>query len=377
MSSIIDEESHSQKLFFADFVKKILFAYLEQVSSLRSLPTELATNPKCRGLGLLTTPFSTLKDGFSRFESKYFKQLFETVLAQAKVKSVKSIDELGLFQVIDGSLFPTLLQMGWSEYRKAKNAFKLHLSFEMNRMIPTEFVVGSGKSAERIFLESILEKGVTYIADRGYASFEIIAKLLKADAYCIFRVKDNWLFEVQKTLEIATFEMPQCFRNMRDEVIVFKNDKHQNQVRMIGFEVCQSKFRLITNRWDLTTLEIIVLYAYRWQIELFFKYLKRTLNGLHLFNHSQNGVEIQFYLLLTLAILMLKFKQDCQKERTQEKEKSAEKEAGQETNPSEWIRKITKIFYDGWKISKKWLLIVKNSLAKEIDNKLLTLLNSC
>ena len=377
ISPIIDEESHSQKLFFADFVKKLLFAYLEQVSSLRSLPIELATNPKCRGLGLLTTPFSTLKDGFSRFESKYFKQLFETVLAQANVKSVKSLDELGLFQVIDGSLFPTLLQMGWSEYRKAKNAFKLHLSFEMNRMIPTEFVVGSGKSAERVFLESILEKGVTYIADRGYASFEIIAKLLKADAYFIFRVKDNWLFEVQKTLEIATSRMPQCFRNITDELIIFKNDKHQNMVRMIRFEVCQSKFRLLTNRRDLTTLEVIILYAYRWQIELFFKYVKRTLKGLHLFNHSQNGVEIQFYLLMTLAILMLKFKQDCQKERTQAKEKSAEKKAEQEINPSEWIRKITKIFYDGWKISKKWLLIVKNSLAKEIDRELLTLLNSC
>jgi hypothetical protein len=377
ISPIIDEECHSQKLFFADFVKKLLFAYLEQVSSLRSLPIELETNPKCRGLRLLTTPFSTLKDGFSRFESKYFKELFETVLAQANVKSVKSLDELGLFQVIDGSLFPTLLQMGWSEYRKAKNAFKLHLSFEMNRMIPTEFVVGSGKSAERVFLESILEKGVTYIADRGYASFKIIAKLLKAEAYFIFRVKDNWLFEVRETLEIATFGMPQCFRNITDELIVFKNDKHQNMVRMIGFEVCRSKFRLITNRWDLTTLEVIILYAYRWQIELFFKYVKRTLNGLHLFNHSQNGVEIQFYLLMTLAILMLKFKQDCQKERTKEKEKSAEKKARQETNPSEWIREITKIFYDGWKISKKWLLIVKNSLAKEIDNKLLTLLNSC
>ena len=202
-----------------------------------------------------------LKDGFARFESKYFKQLFETVLAQANVKSVKSLDERGLFQVIDGSLFPTLLQMRSSAYRKAKNAFKLHLSFELNRLIPTEFVVGSGKSAERVFLESIPETGVTYIADRGYAGFEIIAKLLKADAYFIFRVKDNWLFEVRETLVVAASEMPQCFRQITDELIVFKNDKQQNQVRLIGFEVGRSKFRLLTNRRDLTTLQVIILYA--------------------------------------------------------------------------------------------------------------------
>ena len=377
ISPIIDQKSLSQKLFFADFVRKLLFAYLEQVGSLRSLPTELATNEKCRGLGLLATPFSTLKDGFARFESKYFKQLFETVLAQANVKSVKSLDESGLFQVIDGSLFPTLLQMRWSAYRKAKNAFKLHLSFELNRLIPTEFVVGSGKSAERAFLESIPETGVTYIADRGYASFEIIAKLLKADAYFIFRVKDNWLFEVRETLVGAASEMPQCFRQITDELIVFKNDKQQNQVRLIGFEVGQSKFRLLTNRRDLTTLQVIILYAYRWQIELFFKYVKRTLNRLHLFNHSHNGVEIQFYLLMTLAILMLKFKQECDGLKKPKREKSEERNEEKEPHPSEWIRKITKIFYDGWKISKKWLLIIKNSLAKVIDNELLTLLNSC
>ena len=299
------------------------------------------------------------------------------MLGEANLKRVKNLDEWGLFQVIDGSLFPTLLQMRWSEYRKAKNAFKLHLSFELNRMMATEFVVGSGKSAERVFLAGILEKGITYIADRGYAGFEIIAKLLEREAYFIFRVKENWLFEVRETLEIAASEMPQCFKQMTDELIIFKNDRQQNQVRLIGFEVGQSRFRLITNRQDLTTLQVIILYAYRWQIELFFKYVKRTLNRLHLFNHSENGVGIQFYLLMTLAILLLKFKQECDGSKKPKREKSVEKNEEKEPHPSEWIRKITKIFYDGWKISKKWLLIIRNSLNKVIDNELLTLLNSC
>ena len=81
--------------------------------------------------------------------------------------------------------------------------------------------------------------------------------------------------------------------------------------------------------------------------------------------------------MMTLAILLLKCKQDGQRLKKQKREKREEKNEKTERNRSEWIRKITKIFYDGWKISKKWLLIVKNSLAKEIDNKLLTLLNSC
>ena len=376
ISEIIDQESRSQKLFFADFVKKLLFAYLEQVSSLRSLVIELQSNQKCRDLGLFYTPFSTLKDGFSRFPRESFKGLFEMALASIKLKQIKYLDEIGLFRVIDGSLFPTLLQMNWSEYRKAKNAFKLHLSFELNRMIPTEFVLGSGRSSERLFLESILEKGVTYIADRGYASFEIIAKLLKADAYFVFRVKANVLTEVQEVLAIKLEELPLCFREVRDELVIFKNDQHQNKVRLIQFKVAGSRFRILTNRFDLSTLKVIILYAYRWQIELFFKYLKRTLNGLHLFNHSENGIEIQFYLLMSLALLLLKMKQDCQKLKPR-KQKAQEKVKKKEESPSEWIRNISKIFYESWKISKSWLQIIKNSLSKVIDNEILTMLNSC
>lgn len=373
ISPIIDQEALSQKLFFADFVKKLLFAYLEQVTSLRSLVVELQTNEKCSALGLSYTPFSTLKDGFYRFSSEACRSLFETVLSELKLKRIKGLDEIGLFRVIDGSLFPTLIQMSWSEYRKKKNAFKLHLNFELNRMIPTEFLIGSGKSNEREFLLKVLEKGVTYIADRGYASFEIIAKLLQSQAYFVFRVKANLLYEVQEVLSLTTEELPNCFGQVRDELVVFKNDKHQNRVRLIQFKVAGSYFRLITNRLELSTLQVIILYAYRWQIELFFKYLKRTLNGLHLFNHSENGVGIQFYLLMTLALLLLKFKQQSESNEKKKPKKVEKKQA----NPSEWIKEISEIFYESWKISKKWLLIIKNSLCKVVDNELLTVLDSC
>lgn len=102
ISPIIDQESKSQKLFFADFVKKLFFAYLEQVSSLRSLAVELQTNPKCPALGLGETPFSTLKDGFYRFSGDDCRKLFETLLSGLNLKRIKGLDEIGLFRVIDG-----------------------------------------------------------------------------------------------------------------------------------------------------------------------------------------------------------------------------------------------------------------------------------
>ena len=381
-SEIIDQASNSEKLFFADFVKKLLFGYVYQASSLRNLSLELQTNQICRELGLHYTPFSTLKDGFSRFASEHFKKLFESALERVNLRTVKQLDEMGSLRVIDGSLFPTLAQMSWTNYRKTKNAFKLHLCFELNRMIATEFWVGKGNSSEREFLASVLEKGCTYIADRGYFSFAMAAKVLQVGAFFVFRGKANWLYEVAGKLPLSAGTVPPCFRNVTDEIVVFRNDEQHHRLRMITFTVAGSYFRLITNRFDISPLKVIILYAYRWQIELFFKFIKRTLKGLHLFNHSRNGVEIQFYLIMTLAVLLLRLKQACQaRGKTAVKKagwarKAAEQSVMRAESPPEWIRNIAQVFYEAWKISKNWLVILKNSLAQVVDNRLLDLLNS-
>ncbi len=378
IASSIDHESNSGKLFFNDFLRKLIFGYIYQVSSLRNLSIELETNSVCARLGFKPTPFSTFKDAFTRFKSKHFKQLFETLLEQVDLSQIPFIDELGLCRVIDGSLFPTLSSITWTNYRAKKNAFKLHLSFELNRMIPTEFWVGSGNSSERKFLESVVQVGSTYIADRGYFSFGLADKIIKAEAFLVMRVKNNLLYEVVGKSVVQLTEVPGCFRYITDEIVIFTSDKNQNRLRLITFEVAGSYFRVVTNRFELSTLNVIILYAYRWQIELFFKFMKRTMKGIHLLNHSENGVEIQFYALMITAVLMMKLKQNCQElSETEKKEENKTEKSKQKTSsPSEWIKDIGKIFYKSWKISKNWLLVVKNSLTQIIDHELLKRLNS-
>ncbi|NOQ34282.1 MAG: transposase [Methylococcaceae bacterium] len=77
-------------------------------------------------------------------------------------------------------------------------------------------------------------------------------------------------------------------------------------------------YRIATNRLDLTTGEIIMLYAYRWQIELFFRSIKRTFHALHLWSHSERGIETQFYLYMIVYLLLLHFKQSLIQEHNQE-----------------------------------------------------------
>jgi hypothetical protein len=306
----IDKKTGSKKLFFADFFKIIVFAFVGSVKTLKLLITELKSNPAAKVLGLEVMPYNTLLDGFHRFDFKYFEKIFFQILQSFQYKNVPELEELGVFRLIDGSLFPTFASIFWAEYKSKKNAIKLHLSFNLNRMIPAEFLVSTGKSCERSFLKNILQKDITYIADRGYFSFEVTHKIFKAFAFYIIRSKSNLVYTVKETFTVNSI-LPDCFYDVSDVRAKMDNDPFLQEVRIIEFKVDGSHFVLVTNRFDLTTLQVILLYAYRWQIELFFKFIKRSLGCIHLFNHSQNGVTVQFYIIMIVAVLQLKLKQEC------------------------------------------------------------------
>jgi len=260
------------------------------------------------------------------------------------------------------------------------------LSWELNRQIPTEFVAQKANSSERDFLLSILKAGTTYVADRGYFSFDLAKRVQKAEAFFVLRIKKNLQYSITESLSMDE-KMPQCFKELADQMIQFDNDESGLTYRLIRFEVLGSKFMICTNRMDLSTLQIIMLYAYRWQIELMFKFLKRTLNGIHLMNNSENGVNIQFYVLMMTVLLKMRLKQVCiQKNEDVLKKKSfAEKQKQKHmkfnelnnyygSNPEIWIKSITTFFYEYWKIGKHWLLHLKNLITQSFDDQVIKIL---
>ena len=133
--SQIDEQAASKALFFSDFLLKLILAHVMKFRSLRILTTELKTNEAVKKPGFTPTPFSTLKEGFSRFKAHSFQQAFQWVLKSGHWLAIPGIDESGIFQLADGSIFPNISSMCWARYKKTKNALRLHMSFELNRMI--------------------------------------------------------------------------------------------------------------------------------------------------------------------------------------------------------------------------------------------------
>jgi Transposase DDE domain len=386
-SEQIDKSASSRTFLYEDFIKNLIYGTSIRIDSFRKLILDLSSNENVGKLGLKAVAFSTFKDGFSRFNYLFVNKLYTYLLTQIDFQQVPDLKELGLFKLVDGSLFPTLSSVDWASYKKHKKAIRLHLSFCLNSLSPSEFLVDKGNSCERSFLKSILEIGHTYIADRGYFSFDLAHFIDKSRAFFIFRLKENFIFDIIFSVDVTSGDakMPLCFNQIKDNVIYFVNDPNKIVYRLIRFTVLSSHFTICTNRFDLNTLQIIILYAYRWQIELFFKFIKRTLNGIHLFSTSDNGAQIHFLIVLITAILQIKLKQDCiikmkQMQKNEQNHNFSTNNSSNQHysgfNPSIWIQNIAQIFSKGFKISADWLLYYKNYIAQNIDYQIIVKLAS-
>ena len=122
------------------------------------------------------------------------------------------------------------------------------------------------------------------------------------------------MYNVSEALNsIIPAEFLKFFSKIKDIKVKFNNDKDDNTYRIVKFTAMGATYISVTNRFELSTYEVIMLYAYRWQIELCFRFVKRTLASIHLMSHSPEGIQIQFYLYMIAYLLILAFKQECHK----------------------------------------------------------------
>jgi len=376
---------HLEELTLTAFVRLLVYYFSETIGSGRLLLTDVVSAPKALKLPVVAR--TTFFQAFTRFPVDWFAKMMLSLLQTVAWKEIPELQTLGKLYCVDGSLFPALAKMLWAEYQSQCNALKLHLVFDLNRMVAVQILVGSGNSNEKSALKQMLEAGVTYIADRGYVSFPLLADIVLTQAYFLFRMKSNLKYTLVEPLLVT---LPECvshiFSQVTDQKVSLNNATGRPIYRLVRFWIAQEEFLILTNRLDLTTFQVILIYAYRWQVELMFRFLKRTLNGLHLLSTSQNGVTLQFYLLLITALLQLHLKQTCVE--------AALLALPQSQAPSDPIASDTLIaqravthtkgqlflatvghnLHRYWKISVHWLQTLRNLLAQPFDHQAIALL---
>lgn len=370
-----DEKLYKLSLYY--FMVSLIYAVINKTRSIRLLITEIKTNPDLKKLGFILASPSMYSEAFSRYKPEIFQRIFAQLIEIIEIKDIPEIRALGRCILFDGSLFLVFKSMEWAQYTAKCQALKMHLAYELNRMIPVQFISSEANYSERKVFMALLEAGVTYITDRGYLAFDIFQQITEKQAFFIMRIRYNIRASIQTVLEV---EIPESWNfhlsEVTDALVVFSGDQSKVTYRLVCFYVLGEWYRITTNRLDLKTSEIIILYAYRWQVELFFRCIKRTLGALHLWNHEPNGVKTQFYIYLIVYVLLIYFKQTLIQEKETQKEaqrvlkdsSSKQEDHLRKTGSSRLPVGYSLVSFLGsklkklWKISIHWLICIKNLL---------------
>jgi len=198
------------------------------------------------------------------------------------------------------SVFP------WARFRKSKGAVKLHTLLDLRGNIPTFISITHGKIHDVNVLDELLpEPGSIYIMDRGYLDFERLFLLHQFMAFFIIRSKVNTQFRRIYSHDVDKSTGLRC-----DQTIVLTGQKSQKyypeKIRRVKFfdEEKGRSFSFLSNNFILPALIIAELYKCRWQIELFFKWIKQHLRIKSFYGTSENAVKTQIWIAVSVYVLV-------------------------------------------------------------------------
>jgi Transposase DDE domain/Domain of unknown function (DUF4372) len=198
------------------------------------------------------------------------------------------------------ALFP------WARFRKAKGAVKLHTLLDLRGRIPSFIHISDGKLHDVNILDQIaFEAGSFYIMDRGYIDFDRLHGLHQAQAFFVVRAKSNLQFQRIYSHPIDRETGLRCDQTIRLTGRSSRRD-YPAQLRRVKFYDAQHDKRLVflTNHFDLPALTIAELYRCRWQVELFFKWIKQHLRIKAFFGTSENAVKTQVWIAIAVYVLV-------------------------------------------------------------------------
>ena len=205
----------------------------------------------------------------------------------------------------------------WAKFRKHKGGIKIHPLYDIETQVPTFFhITNASVHDSRAMCEIPYESGSYYIFDRGYNSFKDLYKIDMADASFVVRAKKSLQFKSIKWKR----RMPKNVLSDSEGILtVYKSSKdYPIKIRKVEYwdEEQNRQFVFLTNAFDLTALQVALLYKNRWQVELFFKWLKQHLKIKKFWGTSENAVRIQVYCAIISYCLVAVFQHDMQLERS-------------------------------------------------------------
>lgn len=310
------DRAGNRRLFFDQYASLgLLYFFNPVVTSLRGIQQASGFRKVQRELNVSRCSLGSLSEAARVFDAELLKPIIGGLAAQLKpLHKGPEAEALKNLTAVDGSLLPALPKMAWALWNyEDKKAARLHLHFEVLKAAPVKAEITAGKSCEKKSLHRMLEAGRLYVIDRGYEQFRLFQDVIDIGSSFICCVRDQMTWKILRERPLS--EAARAAGVVFDAEVDLGGKKAKGVLRQ-PLRVVQVRtdktdkngepvlLTLVTNRLDLDAELVSLAYRYRWQIELFFRWLKCILGCRHLLSTCQNGVEIQVYLALIASLLI-------------------------------------------------------------------------
>lgn len=309
------DRAGNRELFFDQYATlMILYFFNPTVGTLRGLQQFTTLEKVQRMCGVKPTSLGSLSEASQVFDPQALEPIISQLAAQANrsrtaLPSAKEAALAGLIAV-DGSLLRALPRMAWALWQDATHrAAKMHVAFAVFPGVPVAATLTPGNGAEREELRKLVQPGGFYVADRGYADYSLFREFDAQGVRFLIRVQENAVFEAQEERSLSAADVA---AGVVCDVIIRRlgTEKHnpllKKPLRIVQVQGAEPDhfWVLATNALDLPAELIALAYHYRWQIELFFRWIKCVLGCRHLLSESQTGITLQVYCAIIAALLI-------------------------------------------------------------------------
>jgi len=325
----------NRTLHYDQYVSLMLLYFFNPVlTALRSIQQASKLKNVQSKLGIKRTSLGSLSAASRIFDPELLTPVISKLAGQVgSLHLDKRLQDLDLTVVaVDGTLLKALPKMVWALWLdKDHRAAKMHLEFDILKGVPLQAQVTDANTNERTQLKSSLSSGKLYCLDAGYREYRLLESIIQKKSSFVIRLQDNAGYEILKEHQLsqadgeAGIEFDRTVRLGCTQT----RDILSKPIRIIQIHYCDERvlsgykrksrvsskktFRtnspehtllIATDRMDLPAELIGLIYRYRWQIELFFRWFKCILGCQHLLSLSQNGIQIQVYCALIASLLI-------------------------------------------------------------------------
>jgi hypothetical protein len=288
------------------------FAQLTYRESLRDIETCLkAVGDRLYHTGIRRhAPKSTLADANEKRDWRIFSDFAHVLITQAvELYAGEPIgaDLANAAYALDSTTIDLCLSLfPWAKFRKTKAAVKLHTLLALQGNFPTLVIITTGKVHDVNILDDLIfDPGAFYIMDRGYVDFGRLHRIHRASAFFVTRAKTNFQFRRRYS---APVDKSTGIRFDQTVILTgfYSHRQYPDVLRRIGYTDPDTGKSLIflTNNFTEPAITIAQLYRCRWQVELFFKWIKQHLRIKSFYGTSANAVKTQIWIAISVYVLI-------------------------------------------------------------------------